>query len=94
MKLSLETILQTEHSLRGLNFAFDSFLPKYDFCQFFLETPTFMRKALRIKTNPPATGLILLLQALQDLVVNYVWFKTNCADSCQVPETLQKTLLH
>ena len=41
-------------------------------------------------TNPPATGLILLLQATQDFVVDCVWFKTNCADCSQVPEALQR----
>ena len=51
-----------------------------------------MRKAFRLNscTNPPSTGLILLLQATQDFVVDCVWFKTNCADCCQVPEALQR----
>ena len=41
-------------------------------------------------TNPPATGLILLLQATQDFVMDCVWLKTNGADSSQVPEALQR----
>ena len=41
-------------------------------------------------TNPPATGLILLLQATQDFVMDCVWFKTNGADCSQVPEALQR----
>ena len=58
----------------------------------FWGNPAPTRKALsswlKSWTNPPATSLILLLQAMQHLVVNYVWFETNCTDCCQVPETL------
>ena len=35
--------------------------------------------------NPPATGLIVFLQTLQDIVVEGVGLKTNRAYCCQIP---------
>ena len=42
-----------------------------------------------MRINLPATALVLLLQFDQNIVVHNIWFKPNCADALEVPETIQ-----
>ena len=46
------------------------------------------------KANLPAAVLVSLFQFDQLFIVHNIWFKPNCADALEVPETNKSILVH